>query len=197
MPRTKYFDLTGQQFGQLVVVERASEPARGPVLWKCICNCGIEKIVNSANLRNGTTNSCGCLRRLKASEKFKTHGMTSSPTYRAWSCMRTRCKNPRATNYSSYGGRGIDVCERWESFENFLQDMGTKPNDMTLDRINVNGNYEPKNCRWATKQEQAKNKRKCKLLNKDSLITFLKTQPYLEKEQIQMIANNLFKNQHS
>jgi hypothetical protein len=111
--------------------------------------------------------------------------------------MRTRCNNPRATNYLSYGGRGIDVCKRWESFENFFQDMGEKPTGMTLDRINVNGNYEPKNCRWATRQEQAKNKRKCKLLNKDSLIAFLTTQPYLVKEHIQMIADNLFKNQHS
>jgi hypothetical protein len=197
MPRTKYFDLTGQQFGQLLVVERASEPARGAVFWKCICDCGVEKKVNSANLRNGTTNSCGCLRKLMASEKFKTHGMTNSATYRAWSGMRTRCKNPKAINYSSYGGRGIDVCQRWELFENFFQDMGEKPIGMTIDRIDVNGNYEPKNCRWATNQEQAKNKRKCKLLNKDSLVNFLKTQSYLEKEHIEMIANNLFKNQHT
>lgn len=196
MPRTKYFDLTGQRFGQLLVIGRASAPARGPVLWECICDCKVKKNINSANLRNGTTNSCGCLRRIKCSKNFKTHGMTSSATYQTWSCMRTRCKNPKATNYLSYGGRGIDVCKRWDSFENFFQDMGEKPAGMTLDRINVNGNYEPKNCRWATKQEQATNKRKCKLINKDTFIAFLKTQSYLKKDHIQMIANNLFKNQH-
>jgi hypothetical protein len=197
MPRTRYFDLTGQRFGQLLVLERSYNANRMVAFWKCLCDCGVEKLVISANLRNGTTNSCGCLRRLSSSALHKKHGMTKSTTYRVWSGMRTRCNNPKATNYLTYGGRGIAVCSRWESFENFLQDMGDRPVGMTLDRIDVNGNYEPQNCRWATKQQQAQNKRQCKMLNKDALLRFLHTQTYLQQEQIELIAHNLFKNQHA
>jgi hypothetical protein len=197
MPSTRYFDLTGQRFGQLLVLERSYNANRMVAFWKCLCDCGVKKLVISANLRNGTTNSCGCFRRLNSSALHKKHGMTKSTTYRVWSGMRTRCNNPKATNYLSYGGRGIAVCTRWGSFENFLQDMGDRPVGMTLDRIDVNGNYEPQNCRWATKQQQAQNRRQCKLLNKDALLLFLHTQTYLQQEQIKLIANNLFKNKHT
>lgn len=90
----------------------------------------------------------------------KTHGMSRTPTWRSWSCMLTRCRNPCASDYQRYGGRGITVCDRWRSFENFFTDMGERPEGKTLDRINNNGNYEPGNCRWATPSEQSQNKRK-------------------------------------
>ena len=193
MPRTRYNDLTGQKFGRLLVKKRTSSPG-GPVKWLCLCDCGKESVVMGSNLKNGTTNSCGCIRSLSSSIRLKQHGMTSTPTYKVWSGIRTRTGNPRSTNYELYGGRGIKCCERWESFKTFLEDMGERPPGMTIDRIDVNGDYEPSNCRWATKEEQAKNKRKCKLINKDALLNFLKTQNYLTEEQKTMIANNLFDN---
>jgi hypothetical protein len=196
MPRTRYFDLTGQRFEKLLVIERSTPISRGPVFWKCICDCGVSKFINSANLRNGSTKSCGCIRKVASSLRAKTHGKYGSPEYESWQSMRTRCNNSKATNYHGYGGRGIKCCKRWDLFENFLSDMGNRPKGKTLDRIDVNGNYEPSNCRWATKDEQAKNKRQCKLINKDTLLNFLKTQSYLKKDQIQMIADNLFKNSH-
>jgi len=193
MPRTRYFDLTGERFGQLLVKERFPNTKKGPVIWSCICDCGNKSFVATANLRNGTTKSCGCFRKKYVSDKHKTHGMAKTSTYRVWSGMKTRCLNPKSTNYTLYGGRGVLICDRWMLFENFLEDMGNRPDSMTLDRIDVNGNYEPSNCRWATKKEQGENKRKCKLINQDSLLGFLKTQSYLTKEQQTMIAEQFFK----
>lgn len=190
--RSHFDDLTSKRFGKLSVKFRATDIGIYPIKWRCMCDCGVEKDVSAANLRNGTTNSCGCLRAKVNGERFRTHGKTKSPTYRVWSGMRTRCTNPSSTNYASYGGRGIKCCERWKSFENFLEDMGERPHGMSLDRIDVNGNYEPSNCRWASPQEQAQNRRATKLINKDGLKKFLKTQAYLSKEQIEMIVNNLF-----
>jgi len=149
-------------------------------------------VVATANLRNNSTSSCGCKRKEITSKRMKTHGQTKSPTYRVWSSMRTRCTNSNATNYGQYGGRGIKCCQRWESFDLFLEDMGERPDGMTLDRIDVDGHYEPSNCRWASIQQQAKNKRKTKLINQDSLLAFLKTQNYLSEEQQQLIATNFF-----
>ena len=196
MPRTKYFDLTGQQFGRLWVVQRQSKVGGGPVVWSCKCECGNVVAVIAANLRNGTTNSCGCLRKEVASKKLTTHGLTKHPMYKLWSSMKTRCLNKNATNYSAYGGRGIGVCKRWMSFENFLNDMGERPEGTTLDRIDVNGDYDPKNCRWATPQEQGANRRQTKLINIQSFEAFLKKQSYLTKEQKKMLAINFFENQH-
>ena len=192
MPRSIYFDLTGQRFGDLLVLNRLSDPPRRQVFWECLCVCGNKSVVISANLWNGTTKSCGCKRRLLSSLRSKTHGMTSSPTYRVWSGMKTRCLNSKSTNYNLYGGRGIKICDRWMTFENFLSDMGTRPANMTLDRINVDGNYEPSNCRWASPQEQSKNKRASKLINKDSFEKFLRTQKYLNEETIYLLVKNYF-----
>jgi hypothetical protein len=193
MPHTKYFDLTGQRFAKLFVIERFSPVGKKPVKWKCLCDCGNETTVDSANLRNKSTSSCGCKRRLDSSKRAKTHGLTKTQTYRIWGGMRTRCLNPKSSNYSLYGGRGIKCCERWNSFENFLADMGERPKGMTLDRIDVDGNYEPNNCRWASNKEQAQNRRKCRLINKDKLFNFLITQDYLSKNQAEKIVENFFK----
>jgi hypothetical protein len=194
MPRTKYFDLTGKKFGMLQVIERSDEKFVGSVGWKCLCACGAKTIVRGTNLYNNTTKSCGCLRRQLTSQRRTTHGLTKSPTWRSWSSMKTRCNNPNYSESHSYKGRGIKICDRWDKFENFLQDMGERPKGTSLDRIDVNGNYEPSNCRWATKDEQAQNKRKTKLINKDTLLNFLKTQSYLSVSQQQQIANNFFSN---
>ena len=192
MPRTRYVDLKGKRFGRLEVQERVTPIGVFPVKWLVVCDCGGSNIVATQNMTNGTTKSCGCLRKEITSEKFKTHGKHGSPTWRSWSSMKSRCTNPNVTQYDLYGGRGIKICDRWDKFENFLEDMGERPEDKSLDRIDVNGDYEPKNCRWATKKEQAQNKRQVRMINKDSLINFLKNQDYLTDKQRQKIVNNFF-----
>jgi hypothetical protein len=194
MPRTKYFELTDQKFGKLAVQKRADFTKKGAVVWECLCECGEKTFVISANLRNGTTNSCGCIRKEMSSKKFRTHGLTKTPTYRIWSGMKTRCTNKKSTNYELYGGRGIKICERWMRFENFLKDMGDRPIGLTLDRIDVNGDYEPNNCQWATKKEQAANRRKMRMINKEAFLKFLQTQKFLSEKQKKQLADNFFNN---
>jgi hypothetical protein len=150
MTQERVIDLTGNVFGRLTALEYL--PKRG---WRCLCECGKEVVRRSGGLRAGTIKSCGCLKRDIAT------GLPNHPLYSRWSSMISRCENARAAGYENYGGRGIRVCERWRSsFANFLTDMGLCPEGMSLDRFpDVNGNYEPGNCRWATKDEQSNNKR--------------------------------------
>lgn len=157
-------DMTGKRFGRLVILSVAGKNTMGRLLWKCLCDCGNEIIRNGSEIRCGNTSSCGCLRKEMGAAANRSHGLSKSSEWRAWGEMRKRCHNPKHRFYPYYGGRGISICERWSSFENFIADMGPKPpgHRISLDRIDNNGNYEPGNCRWATLSEQAKNKRQNK-----------------------------------
>ena len=131
--------------------------------WICLCDCGNKKLVQSNHLTSGASKSCGCLLAQKNIELRQTHGLSKSRIYRIWRNMINRCHYEKYAERHLYGGRGIIVCDRWRySFENFLLDMGIPDDCMSIDRIDVDGNYEPSNCKWSTAKEQAANRRKRK-----------------------------------
>lgn len=156
--RTRRLDLTGRRFGDWFVEGKSHKGKHGEIYWICRdTRSGETRPVRARNLTSGRSKSSGQRQR----SAVTTHGMTRTPTFRSWESMKQRCCNPNAPDYPKYGGRGIRVCSQWlESFENFFADMGIRPTGRTLDRIDVDGDYEPGNCRWATLRRQQRNRRK-------------------------------------
>jgi len=166
-----YKNMTGKTFTCLCVEYRVANKGER-IRWHCVCDCGAVLDVDGASLRRGQE-SCGCLARERAAESMRKtmtkHGHTrsargdaDSPTYQTWNAMRNRCYNSKWHAFKDYGGRGIAICDRWRGehgFENFLADMGERPQGKTLDRKDVNGNYEKDNCKWSTAIEQRNNRR--------------------------------------
>jgi hypothetical protein len=155
-------DLAGQDFHSLSVLHRAPQRQNTrSTYWVCRCECGTEIEVESVRLRNGRTKSCGCQKRQFLAASSRVHGGyangSMAPALISWCSMIQRCTNPRANGYERYGGRGITVCRRWRRYENFLSDMGERPNGTTLDRIDGRKGYSPSNCRWATPSQQQQN----------------------------------------
>ena len=162
-------DMVGHVFGRLTVVARVGTTPSGSATWLCACSCGNETTVSRDHLRSGCTHSCGCFYRDTRGEQNRKHGLAESPTYTSWYCMIHRCTNAHDIAFDRYGGRGIKVCARWlgtSGLENFFADMGPRPSlSHSIDRYpNNDGNYERGNCRWATRKQQARNRRSNRLI---------------------------------
>lgn len=203
--KSKIKDLSNKRFGRLIVMDFVGRK-NGRTLWRCLCDCGKETVVGYSNLVNGLTRSCGCLEKenLYSKEFKRSHRKSASlsfdinlrehPLYGLWSSMLTRCYNKNSLSYKHYGGRGIIVCDRWLpenlGFQHFVEDMGVRPSaSYTLDRININGNYSPENCRWATVEQQMNNKT-------DSIIIFYKNKRILLSHLCNSLGLNYFRVAH-
>lgn len=152
--------LVGKIFDRLEILEQCGSDKRGKRLWKCKCSCGNPEfvIVRTETLNSGNVRSCGCLRNEKSKERLTKHGLGKHKDYRVWLNMRNRCNNPKSEDYKYYGGKGISVCDEWEDFAKFLEDMGERPSlDYSIERINGNKNYCKENCKWALQVEQVRN----------------------------------------
>lgn len=170
----KLIDVTGQRFNYLTALRRVFNSGHAVgTYWECLCDCGMIRVIDSADLRTGHTKSCGCKKgELVVKAQIK-HGYNRrsnvSKTFTAWADMHYRCKNTKLKSYKDYGGRGITVHKDWEIFENFLADMGESPKGSLLDRIDNNGNYCKENCRWATPKVSANNRRDNRLIEFNGL----------------------------
>lgn len=167
MGKTRFVDLTNKKFGKLTAIKTAGKNKARQYLWYCECECGGNSIVIGSNLIRGNTVACGCVRQTDIANRTRKHGMSKTRLFKIWAGMRKRCLNPKCKSYKNYGGRGIKIDERWDSFENFYEDVHkTYSDNLSLDRFpNTNGNYSPDNFRWATSKDQNNNRRSNVIIN--------------------------------
>ena len=170
----KKLNLLNQKFGRLTVISQ-EQSKYGKTIWKCVCDCGNITTVTSTNLNCGRIKSCGCIRKEQITKRNITHNQRRTKLYEVWKTMKQRCYNPKNSSYQNYGQRGITICNEWlNSFEAFydwsydngycIENQDDEIHKLTLDRINVNGNYEPSNCRWVDRKAQANNTRVTKFV---------------------------------
>lgn len=172
----KKIDITGQRFGRLVAIKQDGF-YKGRAYWLFRCDCGNEKVIPSKDVRNGKVSSCGCLRKELLSKRETTHGLSKTRIYRIWKGIKRRCSKDTVKHWEDYGGRGISMCDEWKedfmSFYKWSMNNGYKE-CLSIDRIDVNGNYEPSNCRWATQKQQSRNKRgTIRVLYRDELMPLM------------------------
>ncbi len=154
-----FVDLSGETFGRLTAHNVIGRNKHNQLLWRCTCECGTEKAVLGMCLRRGEIQSCGCYHKERTSAVHTKHGKTRTPIYAVWRSMMQRCYDKNSHAYNRYGGRGINVCPEWQSFEGFYKDMGDRPEGKSLERINNDGDYAPENVIWADAKAQARNRR--------------------------------------
>ena len=160
----KSIDITNKKYGKLKAVRYDHTRARRQQYWLFECECGNEEIRRKSHVTSGSSKCCKNCNKKHAGDRVRTHNMTNTKEFSSWQSMLTRVLNKNSDKFFHYGGRGIKVCKRWLRFENFYKDMGKRPNNKTLDRIDVNGNYKKSNCRWATPKEQENNRRNTRFI---------------------------------
>jgi len=186
----KFIDLIDKKFGKLTPIKYL-----GNHIYICLCDCGKKKNILKYNLVSGNTKSCGCLNIEKTTKMGKLnvkHGYKGTRTYNIWQAMKQRCNNPKTIEYKHYGGKGIAVCKRWMKFENFIKDIGEIPVGLTLDRINNNKGYSPKNCKLSTMKEQERNKTNNHILNyknKQQCLTAIAEQHNINRKTLEHRLN--------
>lgn len=162
---SRIIDISGSRFGLWTVLKFSGQTANKAGLFLCRCDCGVERVVASGRLRNGSSTNCGCHARQSLGDRVRTHGMHQHRLYKTWVAMRDRCRRTTHTAYPRYGGRGIYVCEQWMSFPQFVEDVGSGWDEgLTLDRIDNDGPYSPENCKWSSRKSQSRNRSNTKHL---------------------------------